>query len=282
MKNTVIVNDGGSGKTTSTIGKILGTKIAAGSGMAAPQISAKTPSGVNAVKQYVQGKSSARSVGGLAGVSSESMMPDFAQYYDFINSISQANNEWSAEQAQKQMDFQERMSNTAHQREVADLQAAGLNPVLSAGGSGASTPNGAMGDTDSSNTHAIAAIAQMALETASAAATAGMYGAKAAETAETAADKEYKTKYSLTNDLIAGMLEGFTGNNNLRDAARQFGSGVNSYLNNPKIFSGQNAGRSVYVAVKGLWDDIKAGIKEGKYLTKNDAARKSLPSSTAR
>lgn len=52
-------------------------------------------------------------------------------------------NAFNAEQAKLNREWQEKMSNSAHQREVADLRLAGLNPILSGtGGMGSHTPSG--------------------------------------------------------------------------------------------------------------------------------------------
>jgi len=59
--------------------------------------------------------------------------------------IANAANAASAEQAARQMDFQERMRETQYQTAVKDMQKAGLNPMLAYSQGGAGTPTGAMG-----------------------------------------------------------------------------------------------------------------------------------------
>lgn len=64
------------------------------------------------------------------------------QYNKSQEQIAADANEASAASVRAQMDFQRDMSNTSYQRSVADMRAAGINPMLAAMRGGASTPGG--------------------------------------------------------------------------------------------------------------------------------------------
>lgn len=106
-------------------------------------------------------------------------------------------NQASAREAEKNRDWQEDMSNTSYQRAVADMKAAGINPMLTAKVGGASTPSGAVAQQHDVVTPAVGSALQAYQ------ASANVQNTQQA----TAIGREQERELQLKNDAFADYLD---------------------------------------------------------------------------
>lgn len=198
--------------------------------------------------------------------------------------------QFNASEAAKSRSWQEYMSNTAHQREIKDLKAAGLNPVLSAmGGNGASvtsgatasgvTSAGAKGEVDTSANAALVQILGSVLSAQTQLQTANVN----ARTQEAVADK-----YTAMEHIVAQIsAEASKYGAQLGYAGSKYASDTNRYATDQNIANPNNFYGLVREIVKGatgadsaksVSSGIFSGVKNWLYRFANPTYKPSASS----
>lgn len=123
-----------------TIGLITGGANLLGSWFSSEQSGENTAANI-AAQQQSQAQSQAFNAA-QAQLNRDFQGASAGQAMDFSRNEQATNRQFQAEQVMANRQWQTQMSNSAYQRSMADMKAAGLNPILAAGAGGASTPSG--------------------------------------------------------------------------------------------------------------------------------------------